>query len=79
MIRIKDNISGKLVISIYNLLDSLNEMNVHNDTGRAYYSIITDTDRATYRSNFSTLEDVYGNPGMYSAPRQIKMSLEFAF
>ena len=54
-------------------------MNVHNKTGRAYYSIITDTDRATYRSNFSTLEDVYENPGMYSAPRQIKVGLEIAF
>jgi len=79
LIQIMDNISGKLVISIYNLFDRLNEMNVHNKTGRAYYSIITDTDRATYRSNFSTLEDVYGNPGMYSAPRQIKVSLEIAF
>ena len=75
----KDIISGKLVISIYNLFDRLNEMNVHNKTGRAYYSIITDTDRATYRSNFSTLEDVYENRGMYSTPRQIKVSLEITF
>ena len=79
LVKIMDSISGRLVFSIYNVFDRLNEMSVHNDTGRAYYSIITDTERAAYRSNFSSLEDVYANPGMYSAPRQFKLSLELQF
>ncbi len=54
-------------------------MSVYSDTGRAYYSIITDIERATYRSTFSTLEDLYGNPGMFSAPRQIKLTLGIVF
>ena len=79
LLKISDIISGKVVLSIYNVFDRLNEMSVHSDTGRAYYSIITDTERAAYRSTFSDLEDVYANPGMFSSPRHIKVSLELKF
>ena len=76
---IQKNIKAKIGLSIYNLLDRLNEVAVHADTGRAYYSIITDIERATYHSTFSNLEDVYGNPGMFSSPRQIKLTLGIIF
>jgi len=76
---IHENIKAKLGLSIYNLFDRLNETSVYADTGRAYYSIITDIERATYRSTFSTLEDLYGDPGMFSAPRQIKLTLGIIF
>tara|TARA_Y100001970_G_scaffold88177_1_gene111357 strand:+ start:3730 stop:6333 length:2604 start_codon:yes stop_codon:yes gene_type:complete len=76
---IRKKIKAKLGLSIYNLFDRLNEMSVYPDTGRAYYSIVTDIERATYRSTFSTLEDLYGNPGMFSAPRQIKLTLGIVF
>ena len=79
LLEISDLISGKIVLSVYNVFDRLNEMSVHSDTGRAYYSIITDTERAAYRSTFSNLEDVYANPGMFSAPRQIRISMELKF
>ena len=76
---IRNSIKAKISLSIYNLLDRLNEVAVHADTGRAYYSIITDIERATYQSTFSTLEDVYGNPSMFSAPRQIKLNVGITF
>ena len=76
---IRNSIKAKISLSIYNLLDRLNEVAVHADTGRAYYSIITDIERATYQSTFSTLEDLYGNPSMFSAPRQIKLNVGITF
>lgn len=75
LFNIKDRIKVKVGLSVYNLFDRLNTVNVHSDTGRAYYSIITENDRDTYTSVFSTLEDLYGDPGMFSAPRQIKLSI----
>ena len=77
--KLYDKISSRFVISIYNLLDRLNEFSVHNRTGRAYYSIITDSEIATYRSTFSSVQDIYSDPGMFSAPRQIKLSLELTY
>ena len=77
--KLYDKISSRFVISIYNLLDRLNEFSVHNRTGRAYYSIITDSEIATYRSTFSSVQDIYSDPGMFSAPRQIKLSLELRY
>jgi len=76
---IKNSLKAKVTLSVYNLLDRLNEVAVHPDTGRAYYSIITDIERATYHSTFSSLEDVYGDPGMFSSPRQIKLNIGITF
>jgi len=73
------NIKIKLGFSIYNLFDRLNEVNVYNDTGRAYTTQISDSEISTYRSTFSSIEDVYQNPAMYSAPRNIKFTLGIVF
>ena len=72
-------ISSKLKILVYNLLDALNEYGVNSTTGRANQAIIRDVDIAGYRSNFTTIYDLYKNPSPYSNPRSIKVGLEFVF
>ena len=72
-------ISSKLKILVYNLLDAMNEYGVNGTTGRANQAIIRDVDIAGYRSNFTTIYDLYKNPSPYSNPRSVKVGLEFAF
>jgi outer membrane receptor protein involved in Fe transport len=69
----------RFTLFIYNLLDRLNEEWVDSETGRAYTTIVQDTDIIGHRSNFSTYHDVYQNPSMYSTPRLIKLGFGFTF
>ena len=69
----------RLTLSVYNALDRLNEVGVNSQTGRAYTAIVRDTDLAGYRSDFSEFIDTVHNPGMYSAPRYVKLGLGVAF
>tara|TARA_B100001142_G_scaffold9462_1_gene9186 strand:- start:1481 stop:4117 length:2637 start_codon:yes stop_codon:yes gene_type:complete len=66
----------RATFSIYNLTDRLNQLWVNSKTGRAYTDILTSSQIAGYRSNFSEIEETYQNPSMYSAPRSIKLGLE---
>lgn len=79
----KMTIAGSLQLrwnlSVYNLLDQLNENTVNAQTGRAYTAIITDVDRARHRSNFNDFSDRVKNPAMYDAPRLIKLGLGISF
>jgi len=77
--KIFNDIKAKVGFSIYNLFDQLNEMSVYGDTGRAYTTQISDSEIDTYRSTFSSIEDVYQNPSMYSSPRQIKLTFGVTF
>ncbi|MBN2414563.1 TonB-dependent receptor [bacterium] len=70
---------AKLVLNVYNLFDTLNEVWVNAETGRAYTAIIRDTDIAAHHSDFNTFEDVVQNPSMYASPRLIKAGLELMF
>lgn len=73
------NYSGKVDLSIYNLFDRLNEISVNSETGRAYTAIIQETDLAGHRSSFNDYEDTIKNPSMFSAPRNIKISVSINF
>jgi outer membrane receptor protein involved in Fe transport len=55
---------------VYNLFDIRNETSVYATTGRATADLNTKYAGAIYGLN--TIEDYINNPGMYSAPRQIK-------
>lgn len=68
---------SRITFSIYNLTDRLNEMWVNSKTGKAYTDILSQSQIEGYRSNFSTIEETYRNPSMYSAPRSIKIGFEF--
>jgi outer membrane receptor for ferrienterochelin and colicin len=69
----------KLLCTVYNLFDTLNEEWVNSQTGRAYSAIITDVERAGHRSDFNQIEDVIRNPSMYSVPRLVKIGLALTF
>jgi hypothetical protein len=70
---------GKIDLTIYNLLDRLNENWVDSETGRAYTAVIRETDRTSHRSDFNEYEDRIHNPSMYSAPRAVKLALGINF
>jgi len=69
----------RLTLLVYNLLDRLNENWVNSQTGRAYTAVVQETDLLGHRSTFSTYDDVYKNPSMYSAPRFFKVGLGITF
>lgn len=74
-----DNYNLRLTLLVYNLLDTLNDVDVYGSTGKAYTSIIRENDRRNHRSDFNTYEDRVKNPAMYSAPRYVKLGLNFSF
>jgi len=78
-IKIPGPFTAKLLLNVYNVFDTLNELWVNAETGRAYTAIIRETDRAAHHSDFNTFEDVVQNPSMYSAPRLVKVGLELVF
>jgi hypothetical protein len=61
------------------MLDILNEEQVYGSTGRAYTTILGNVAEQTFRSNYNTVYDQYENPGMYSAPREIRLGVGFIF
>ena len=69
----------KINFSIYNLFDRLNEYNVNSQTGRAGSAIITESEIGAFYSNFNTIEDTYIVPTNYSAPRNIKIGIQYEF
>jgi len=76
--RIK-GINLKLEWSVYNIFDRLNEVWVNGQTGRAYTAIVRPSDIESYRSNFSTYDEVYKNPSAYVTPRTIKIGLVLSY
>ncbi|MBN2093132.1 TonB-dependent receptor [candidate division KSB1 bacterium] len=73
------NMKLRFTLDVYNLLDRLNEVAVNSQTGRAYTAIIRKTDLDAHRSTFNEYIDRVHNPGMYSAPRMIKLGMGLMF
>jgi outer membrane receptor protein involved in Fe transport len=67
-----------LFAKIYNLFDTLNELNVFGDTGRAGYTLELTRNPAPPRG-VNTTEEFFTRPDFYSAPRQIIIGTEFSF
>lgn len=78
-IHISKNVKLKLTLSVYNLLDRLNEVWVNDQTGRAYTAIIRETNLLRHRSDFNEYKDIVQNPAMYSAPCLVKIGLGLTF
>lgn len=62
---------------VYNLLDRMNEYGVYSSTGRANKDL--NTQFAGDVIGLHTIEEYINNPGMYSAPRQIRLGMSFGF
>ena len=69
-----------LFVRVMNLFDTLNEVNVFDDTGRAGYT--TDLQTAS-RSNppeiINTLQEYYTNSTHYSEPRRMELGVNYVF
>ncbi len=78
-LNISKKFKTKLTLTVYNLFDRLNENWVNNRTGRAYTAIVRDTDLASHRSDFNDFYDIIHNPGMYAAPRLVKIGFGIDF
>ena len=62
---------------VYNLFDIRNEYGVYSTTGRAGSDL--NTKFAGDVNGLNTIQEYVKNPGMYSAPRQIRFGLSFVF
>lgn len=65
-------------LKIYNLFDTLNEINVFTDTGRSGYTLELTRDQTAPRG-VNTLQEYFTRPDYYSSPRQIVLGAEFSF
>ncbi|NTV79447.1 MAG: hypothetical protein HGA25_10040, partial [Clostridiales bacterium] len=65
-------------VKIYNLFDTLNEINVFGDTGRAGDTLEL-TRNQTPPRGVNTTEEFFTRPDFYSSPRQIVLGADFSF
>ncbi len=65
-------------LKIYNLFDTLNEVNVFTDTGRSGYTLEL-TRNQTAPRGVNTLAEYFTRPDFYSTPRQIIIGADFTF
>ncbi|MDZ7262148.1 MAG: TonB-dependent receptor [candidate division KSB1 bacterium] len=69
-----------LFMRIFNLFDTLNELNVYDDTGRAGFTMDEQTARATNPPELiNTLDDWFTNPTHYSEPRRVELGFTYTF
>ena len=78
-INLFNQIKLRWTLTVYNLLDRLNENWVNDQTGRAYSSIIKENDLLGHRSDFNEYIDRIQDPSAYSAPRMIKLDMGIVF
>ena len=72
-------IKARVTFEIYNLFDTLNEYGINSQTGRAYSAILSDSDIAAFKNNYTNIEDTYQDPSQYGAPRSIKIGMEIRY
>jgi outer membrane receptor protein involved in Fe transport len=65
-------------MKIFNLFDTLNEINVFDDTGRAGDTLEL-TRNQTPPRGVNTTKEFFTRPDFYSSPRQIVLGAEFSF
>jgi len=78
-IALAGDVKMRLFLTVYNLLDRLNEVEVDEATGRAYTTILTESEKSTFKSNYNDVYDASKDPSMYSAPREIKFGIGLFF
>lgn len=65
-------------VKIFNLFDTLNEVNVFGDTGRAGDTLEI-TRNQTPPRGVNTIKEFFTRPDFYSSPRQIVIGADFSF
>jgi len=72
-------VRGKVTLLVYNLLDRLNEVAVYSSTGRAYTTVVRESEINSHQSDFNDYYDAIHNPAMYSSPRLVKIGFDVSF
>ena len=72
------NIKLTTFLLVENLFDRLNEYGIYGSTGRADSDINVDPSTIDI-IGYNTFDDYITNPGMYSAPRNIRLGLSVGF
>lgn len=67
-----------LYMKIFNLFDTLNEVNVFGDTGRAGDTLEL-TRNQTAPRGVNSIQEFFTRPDFYSSPRQIVLGVDFSF
>jgi hypothetical protein len=65
-------------LKVYNLFDTLNEINVFTDTGRSGYTLDL-TRNQTAPRGVNTLAEYFTRPDFYSSPRQVIIGADLSF
>jgi len=75
---ILDNI--RCYINIFNLFDTLNQVNVYNDSGRADRTGY-EQDAINYNTDelINTVQDWFDNETFYSNPRRVEIGFRYEF
>jgi len=75
-----------LFFKVYNLFDTLNELNVYDDTGRSTYTLaIQDGIGASIDKHVGkvagvhSMSEFYTNPLLYSSPREVRVGIALNF
>lgn len=69
-----------IFLRVFNLLDSRNQNDVYDDTGRADFTTDLERVRALNPSLYvNTLEEWFNNAGFYSSPRRVELGFTFSF
>ena len=76
--KLLNQFSGKIDLTIYNLLDRLNENGVDSQT-IGLTAVTKETDYAGHRSDLNDYEDRIKNPSMFSSPRMVKLAVGINF
>jgi len=81
----KDIMLNKLRLSlflrVYNIFDTLNQLNVYNDSGTANFTIAEFLDRTNGNPTtlVNSLDEYFRNPSYYSEPRRIEVGASLFF
>ncbi len=81
----KDIMLNKLRLSlflrVYNIFDTLNQLNVYNDSGTANFTIAEFLDRTNGNPTtlVNSLDEYFRNPSYYSEPRRIEIGASLFF
>lgn len=65
-------------LKVYNLFDTLNEVNIFTDTGRSGYTLDLTRNQSAPRG-VNTIQEYFTRPDFYSSPRQIVFGADIAF
>ena len=71
------NVAVQLKLTIYNVFDRLNELNVYSDSGRASYT--EELNQPGVVQGWNTKEEFFLHPEWYTPPRQILAGLSINF